>query len=263
VGYILSPDENAVVAADEIAEMTINNLLQRGDLKIIKTFEGKSTPIKGVKFTVTGTSIAGIPFEGTFRTDENGEIFIEGLPIGEYTVREIASKLTAGYVLSEEQNAAVAADEIAEMTIDNKLVRGNIRILKTDAETGKPLAGAVFGLYQGDVLIAEQTTGEDGYAVFEDVAYGNYTVREINAPEGYKEISKAFKVKIRENGETVELEIKNRKIPEKPFRPSIPKTGDDSNMALWLIVMGVSTAAIVGLTLAGKRRKTKKEAYGD
>jgi len=56
--------------------MTINNKLQRGDLKIIKTFEGLTVPLAGVKFTVAGASITGIPFEGEFLTDEDGCIYI-------------------------------------------------------------------------------------------------------------------------------------------------------------------------------------------
>ncbi|MDR1565054.1 MAG: sortase B protein-sorting domain-containing protein [Oscillospiraceae bacterium] len=254
-GYVLSPAENAVVAADEIAEMTIENKLQRGDLRIIKTFEGVSTPIAGVKFTVTGTSIAGIPFEGEFETDANGVIEITGLPVGDYTVKEIGSDLTVGYVLSDEQTATVATDELTEMAIDNKLIRGNIKVLKTDADTGKPLAGAVFGLYKNGELIMQETTGEDGIAAFNDIAYGEYEIREISAPTGYVKTDAVFKVSIQKNGETVTVEATNKLVPP-PGNP--PKTGDDSNMALYLILMGVSAAALVGLTVAGKRGKRKE-----
>ena len=254
IGYVLSEPQTLTVAADEIAEMTIENKLQRGDLKIIKTFENVSVPIAGVKFTVTGVSVTGIEFNGEFFTDENGEILIEGLPIGEYKVQEIASDLTVGYVLSDEQTAIVADDEVAEMRIENKLIRGNIQILKTDA-TGKPLAGAKFGLYDLDGnLIAEDISGNDGIAAFLDIPYGEYEIREISAPEGYKKTDEVFKASIKENGETISFEIENELVPP----PENPKTGDDSNMAMWIIVMSVSAAALVGLTVAGKRRKKRE-----
>jgi uncharacterized surface anchored protein len=225
-------------------------------LRIIKTFENVSTPIKGVKFTVTGTSLAGITFEGEFETDENGVIEVGGLPVGDYTVKEIGSNLTEGYVLSDEQTATVAADELTEMAIHNKLIRGNIKVLKTDVSTGKPLSGAVFGLYQDGKLIMQETTGEDGIAWFNDIAYGEYEIREISAPEGFKKTDKAFKVSITEDGDTITIEISNERIPENPGNP---KTGDDSNPILWLALLGVSAAALIGLGVAGKRRKSKKD----
>jgi len=256
VGYILSEAQSVFVAADAIAEMEIFNVLQRGDLKIIKTFEGVSVPIKGVKFTVSGVSIAGIEFYGEFETDERGEIIIEGLPIGEYKVLEIGSELTEGYILSDEQTAEIAADELAEMRIDNKLIRGDIRIIKTDKATGKPLAGATFGLFQNGELIAEDITDADGIATFLNIPYGEYEIKETAAPEGYKLSDKTFTVAIRTNGEVITIDADNEKIPEIPKEPGNPKTGDDSNMTLWLVLMGASVAGLV-LTLRRRKRTAK------
>ena len=256
IGYVLSDEQTITVAADAIAEMTVNNKLQKGDLKIIKTFENVSTPIAGVKFTVTGVSITGIEFSGEFYTDANGEILIEGLPIGEYKVQEIASDLTVGYVLSDEQTAVIAADELAEMRIDNKLIRGDVKILKTDKATGKPLVGAKFGLYQNGELIAEDITGDDGTAAFLNIPYGEYEIKEISAPEGYKLNAQSFAVSITENGQTITVEVDNEVIPPPP---GIPKTGDDSNTTLWLILMGASAAVLVATAAAGKRKKRLEE----
>ena len=89
---------------------------------------------------------------------------------------------------------------ILEWTNPRRKVR--VEVLKTDLETGEPLAGAVIGLYaeedirnaQGTVLIRKGTllesslTAADGLAVFEsDLPYGyQYAVQEISAPEGYR-----------------------------------------------------------------------------
>ena len=249
-GYDLAPEITVTVTADGQTDTEILNELLRGDLKIIKTFEGKETPIKGVKFTVTGTGIAGVEFYGEFFTDENGEIFIEGLPIGEYTVKEIASDLTTGYILSNEQTVSIATDELTEMTIDNLLIRGDIRIIKTDAKTGLPLAGAIFGLYDLDGnLIAEQMTDENGIALFSDIPYGEYEIKEISAPNGYIRTDEVFEISINENGEVITIEIANERIPKEPDNP---KTGNDSNMIFWFGIMAVSTVCLVFTT---KRRK--------
>jgi len=256
-GYVLSPEQTAVVAADEIAEMTIDNKLMRGDLKIIKTFEGKSVPIAGVKFTVTGKTLTGEDYNGEFETDEDGCIIIEGLLAGDYKVKEVASDLTVGYVLSEEQAAVVAHEQVTELQIENKLIRGNVKLIKTDKDGGAKLAGAVFDLYDPDGnLISSYTTDKNGEIFIENLPYGfGYKLVESKAPEGYKLEKTEISFDITENGTTVELSATNEKIPT----PDNPKTGDDSNVGLWIALAGISAAALIGLGVASKRRKKKIE----
>ena len=63
---------------------------------------------------------------------------------------------------------------------------GSLSINKTDADTGKALAGVTYRLFDSaDNKIADVTTGADGMAVFSDLPLGNYTYQEISAPEGY------------------------------------------------------------------------------
>ena len=256
-GYVLSPEQTAVVAADEIAEMTINNELMRGDLRIIKTFEGKFVPVAGVKFTVTGKTLTGEDYNGEFETDEDGCIFIEGLLAGDYKVKEIASDLTVGYVLSEEQAAVVAHEQVTELQIENKLIRGNVKLIKTDKDGGAKLAGAVFDLYDPDGnLISSYTTDKNGEIFIENLPYGfGYKLVESKAPEGYKLEKTEISFDITENGATVELSAVNEKAPT----PDNPKTGDDSNVGLWIALAGISAAALIGLGVASKRRKKKIE----
>ena len=270
LGYVL--DENIYqfsfdydVEKPILVEVPVNdgspiaNLLERGSLKIIKTFEGVDTPIEGVEFTITGTSVGGVPCFMKVTTDKNGEIVLGNLLPGEYTVQEIASDLTVGYVLSEEQTMTVAADEITKMRINNKLIRGNIRIIKTDKDTGKALPGAVFGLYdKSGNFIDSKITGWDGSAEFNDIIYGEYTIKEISAPDGYKLLDTAFSVTVDEDGKVFEVEISNEKVPQEPVTPgypSSPKTSDKSNSALWIIAIGVSVIGIVGLGVSYKRKK--------
>ena len=64
---------------------------------------------------------------------------------------------------------------------------GSLVVTKTDAANGTALAGATFELTNASsTVVATQTTGEDGTARFENLLAGNYTVREIGAPTGYK-----------------------------------------------------------------------------
>ena len=70
---------------------------------------------------------------------------------------------------------ATVADEVGSLTIN-----------KTDADTGKSLAGVTYRLYDNaGNKIADATTGANGKAVFSDLPLGSYTYQEISAPSGY------------------------------------------------------------------------------
>ena len=63
---------------------------------------------------------------------------------------------------------------------------GSLSINKTDADTGKALAGVTYRLFDSaGNKIADVTTGADGMAVFSDLPLGSYTYQEISAPSGY------------------------------------------------------------------------------
>ena len=64
--------------------------------------------------------------------------------------------------------------------------KGSLTINKTDADTGKALAGVTYRLYDSaGNKVADVTTGTDGKAVFSDLPLGSYTYQEISAPSGY------------------------------------------------------------------------------
>ena len=64
--------------------------------------------------------------------------------------------------------------------------KGSLTINKTDADTGKALAGVTYRLFDSaGNKITDTTTGTGGKAVFSDLPLGSYTYQEISAPEGY------------------------------------------------------------------------------
>ena len=259
-GYVLSEEQTAVVAHEQLIEMQIDNKLMRGDLKIIKTFEGKDTPIPGIKFTVSGTSIAGLEFFGEFTTDENGEIFIRDLPVGEYKITEIMSDLTTGYILSQEENAVVAHAQITEMTVNNKKIKGQIKIFKYDGTNNDPIQGAEFGIFneKGD-LIEKITSDTDGYAVSSLIEYGKYKIIELSSADGYLLDQTPYELEITENNKIYELSFKNDRIPEESATSDTsgaPKTGDFSNLGAWLILIGVSLGGLVLILILKTRKST-------
>lgn len=95
------------------------NAAQTGGLHIVKTAEDGN--VAGREFRVTGTDYTGHAYDRTFTTNENGEITIEGLRPGEYTVSEINAD-SAKYVLPADQTVEIQAGETAELAFHNALV---------------------------------------------------------------------------------------------------------------------------------------------
>lgn len=140
----------------------------------------------------------------TVTTNKNGEAVIKDLPLGKYRVKE--TKAPAGFVLNQDsQEVAFIYKDQNTPEIEEKLEFSNERqkvelsVEKQDAETGKALKGATFGLYnkeaissgdkvivKADTLLQEITSNEKGKAAFTlDLPLGRYYVKELQAPAGY------------------------------------------------------------------------------
>ena len=140
----------------------------------------------------------------TVTTNKNGEAVIKDLPLGKYRVKE--TKAPAGFVLNpDSQEVSFIYKDQNTPEIEEKLEFSNERqkvelsVEKQDAETGKALKGATFGLYnkeaissgakvvvKADTLLQESTSNEKGKAAFTlDLPLGRYYVKELQAPAGY------------------------------------------------------------------------------
>ena len=140
----------------------------------------------------------------TVTTNKNGEAVIKDLPLGKYRVKE--TKAPAGFVLNpDSQEVSFIYKDQNTPEIEEKLEFSNERqkvelsVEKQDAETGKTLKGATFGLYnkeaissgdkvivKADTLLQEITSNEKGKAAFTlDLPLGRYYVKELQAPAGY------------------------------------------------------------------------------
>ena len=110
--YGVSIEENGkTYTVENKAGVGFINEAQKGSLKIVKTSsDGK---VEGFSFRVTSAD----GYDQTFKTDKNGEIFIDGLRIGEYTVSEVSDSASAGYILPADKQATVktGATTIVEM----------------------------------------------------------------------------------------------------------------------------------------------------
>ncbi len=124
------------------------NEAMKGNLKIVKTSsDGK---VEGFSFRITGAN----GYDVTLKTDENGEIFIEGLRIGEYTVSEVADEVSAPYSRPADKKANVMTDsttivEMHNVVIDTPKTGDNSKLGLWLALLGVSAAGIGVTVYAG------------------------------------------------------------------------------------------------------------------
>ena len=146
------------------------------------------------------------------------------IPFGRYYVKEISTD--EHYILNGEKylvNFEYMGQDIQNVDIDcgqfvNLLKRGRIEGHKVD-DKSEPLENAVFGLFAVDT--AEFTSenaymtavsDENGYFEFDEIPYGEYIVREIEAPTGYILSGESYPVTVCEDGETITIRTVNKPI---------------------------------------------------
>ena len=248
-GYVLNAESQFVeltYAGQEIAVRdTVNtsfvNDYQGVEISLSKVMEkdelfniGNSDEYTRVRFglfaaeNITAADGSVIPADGLISeislAENMSAKFDTALPFGKYYVQEIATD--EHYVLNGKKylvNFEYMGQEVTTVTVDcgefkNALKRGKISGKKVD-ENEKSLENALFGLFAVDT--AEFTadnaymtavSDENGHFEFDKIPYGEYIVREIEAPTGYILSDESYPVTISEDGEIIEITAVNKPI---------------------------------------------------
>lgn len=176
------------VISGQVATVAFHNMLKRGNLEVVKTAEDGLN--EGVKFHLTGTSLAGLSVDEYAVTGSNGKAVFSNVLIGtDYILSEVDTGIR--YVVPEDQTTAVEWNTVTQAEVRNVLKKWSATVTKWDAETGLPqgdatLAGAVYGVFRGEELVDTYTTNESGQFTTTDYICGNdWTIRELSPSEGY------------------------------------------------------------------------------
>lgn len=159
----------------------VNLKVSYGSAKIIKTSEDGI--VEGLSFRITGNGV-----DQTVQTGPNGEIQIDNLKPGDYTITELSEDR---YVPQESQTVTVYAGQVATVEFSNILKKFTVELTKSDSEKGEAqgdatLAGAKYGLYNGEELVDTYTTDENGsFTTKEYICGPDWTIREIEPSPGY------------------------------------------------------------------------------
>lgn len=248
LGYTLNENEYPVVIeyagqTVEIVEkaVTVENTVIRGRISIIKYAEfgygsNKETrPLAGTEFTITRKA-DGELIE-TLTTDASGYAMSDTLLYGTYTVTEI--KGIDSHKLVEPFDVTIDVDEkVFAYALEDEAFQSEVKIAKLDAETGKiiPAAGVQFRikdadgnwvvqrqLYPSPVDITVFETAADGTLVLpEPLLYGDYTLFEVRAGEGYLLGAEPIPFSVGKDGKTIEVECPNTPVMGKI---TVKKTG--------------------------------------
>ena len=218
--YLADSGEQSVITV-RFENMPDGNLLIR---KVCATNPSVTLPNAEFKITYADGTLIG-DSNGIFRTDENGEIRIEGLAPGKsVVVTEVSAP--PGYVIdTQSQTVQIKEGRTVSLTFKNQ-PKGELIIQKRDSATGQPLAGAQFRVTTaagcevgldgviGDSTLTQNgifTTDSSGEIRITNLAPGAYVITEIKAPQGYVMDQPSTNVVIGPNGDTQTVVITNSK----------------------------------------------------
>ena len=229
-GYTIS-DAAPIVTVDAqhltVAAGTVTDRPITGTVILTKTSDD-GTPLAGVEFALYpvtkgpdgSTTVADVPAMRAL-SDANGRVSFDSVRYGMYELRE--TKGLPGYLTMEKPLGVVVTADGATIDLGqvvNTAERGAIRLLKTDAKTGDPLAGATFAIYrvEEDGTVAEepsdtQVSSADGIVSFENLTVGDYEIRETNAPTGWLVSTDTISAKVSADGQVVDAgRVNNERI---------------------------------------------------
>ncbi|MER0123697.1 collagen binding domain-containing protein [Streptococcus sp. ZJ93] len=242
-----------------------------GELFKYELKKGAKSPLSGVVFTLYNQDGQAVRVKGgratldadgitELETDAAGLIHIAGLVEGTYTFKE--TKALPGYRLTQREFVlTIKAGRTSKVEVENiPTEEGGIRFRKIAPEK-KSLRGAVFDvLDRKKQVIGRVISGEDGYFEVTGLSYGEYFLKEVEAPivdgVSYQLLERAVPFAITATSYTdgTILEIVNQPTPPFPgLPPLLPRTGEE--MMSWLACIGGVIVAVVWFT----RRKTQND----
>lgn len=194
---------------DQIVYLDVVNEENKNEAQIKKVDADTGMTLPGAKFRVTGPD----GYDQELTSDENGIVKLTGLKIGDYTVQEI--KAPEGYNLATKPYYftihADASKNKFEHVLENVPIKNKVKIKKIDEATLQPLKGAKFNITGPDGYSRVEVTNTLGEIDLGDVLYGDYTITEIESPEGYQMLEKPVKFSVTKDGEEQIIKIKNKK----------------------------------------------------
>ena len=217
-GYLLDDTPKTITVKDH-QTYTLEVFNQpKGGLVINKLDSVTHEPLEGVEFTITeadGTVVddnGGMTSSmGLYRTDENGQIIIDGL-VGTFIITE--TKTIEGYTIHEEtrtQTVVINPNDTQTITVYNDPVGGVELVKVNSADKTQRIPNVTFEIREMDGGLVDTVTTDRNGRVFLSLEDGAYYAVEIESAEGFKldDTPAYFTV---ENGKTTTLQVENEAV---------------------------------------------------
>ena len=248
-GYILNDKVVEFTITDTNRNISIrfrNRELER-NATIIKIDSITKQPVAGATLVVKDSE--GNVIEEFVTTTEPHKL--TDLEDGTYTVEE--TKAPAGYEKTDEIYEFTVDKDHRDVTvtIENTPIEKLVNILKVDAATGNPLAGATLVVKDSEGNVIEEFVTTEEPHTITGLKDGEYTVEEIAAPEGYKKSDEIYKFTISDETPTALVIFENNEIVEVPF------TGSNKSLISTLFGSVLLISGVGFVYYNGKKQKVK------
>ena len=239
-GYVpLTGDVHTVTVAASNHNTTItldpvSNTLVEADIEFVKVND-KGEVLPDAEFELVDHNDNVVD---TVMSDAEGKVTFVDVRVGDYTIREktppVGYNPIVGDVATVEITAAEHGTTVTHLTastlpqyVTNNIIKGHIEFIKIAKYSGALLQHARFALYDANDTaftneLAVAISDRDGLVRFEDVEYGDYTIKEIVAPGGYLQSNETLTVSVTTEGQTYDLgTFENTAMPVNTFLGTI------------------------------------------
>ena len=187
-----------------------------------------------------------------------------------YTLREQLAPY--GYNISEDIKFTVKKDmNIQKVEMKDAPILTNIQVEKIDSQTNENIKSSYFsfGIYEDEecskLIKKVDANKENGTVLFENLRYGTYFIKELNAPIGYELSNKKVKIEIGDKGVYIDGELLEGKREVYGFKyynlpVQEPQTGEKTNNIL-PITLSILCGTSLGIIVAKYIKKIKNNKH--
>lgn len=284
VEFLYQGQDTATVHISVNDGETIENKLIRGDIYGLKVSEDGGAVSEAVfgLFRPDETEYNEVTALLTAESNESGEFTFLGIPYGNWIIKELSCP--PQFVLSGELFRVTVSEQAQRIEIEavNKWITGSVQTTKVDKDyPDNKLSEALFGIYLDvngnkvfdkgiDTFVEHMEEIEPGIYRLDGLKYNGYFLYEERSPEGFIKDDRYYYFEIREDGAVVVIEneagigfINQPVVPEQPEEPEEPvqppKTGDTSNLWLWIGIASASLGTLVLMCIKNRKRRASSK----
>ena len=216
-------------------EYEFNIIVKEGSLEINKT-SNDNKKLKGAVYGIFKDDV--LQYKVETNDDGNSKI---NIPFGKYKVKEISAPV--GYLIDDKEYEINIDFNNTDVVLNMKdsIIKAEVNIIKKSNYTNMFLEGATYGVYKDNKLITKLITNNKGISSI-SLEYGDYIIKELESPKGYKLDTKEYIVNINSN-KSINLYLYDDKEIVK-----VPDTYLKQNSSYIFIIIG-----IIGL-IYGKKK---------